>query len=209
MQTPEEIKAYKRQWYLTNKERTREHDLARQKAYKRANKEQIKAKSKEYHDKTKDKTKAYYEANKEQIKARIRNYRKNNLSLLKQREKAAQIKKRQDPFYKLKDSIRNRIRASMKSKGYAKKSKTFEILGCSYDEFKAHIESQFKSWMTWDNHGNPKDKVLEPNKTWDLDHIVPISSAVTEEDVIRLSHYTNFQPLCSYENRIVKRNLMI
>jgi hypothetical protein len=97
----------------------------------------------------------------------------------------------------------------MKSKGYSKKSKTFEILGCSHEEFKVHIESQFLSWMTWEDYGNPKDGILEPNKTWGLDHIVPISSALTEEDVIKLSHYSNFRPHCSYDNRFIKGNIMI
>ena len=202
MQTPEEIKAYKRQWYLANRERTREHNLARQKAYKDANREEIKAKSKEYYAKSKHISKAYYEANKERLKEYRKEFRSKNWAKIRQREKEAQIKKRQDPFYKLKDSIRNRIRASMKSKGYSKKSKTFETLGCSYEEFKTHIETQFLSWMTWDNHGNPKDGILEPNKTWDLDHIVPISSALTEEDIITLSHYSNFRPHCSYDNRL-------
>jgi len=50
------------------------------------------------------------------------------------------------------------------------------------------------------------DFVTEINKSWDIDHKTPISSAKTKEDVIRLSHYTNFQPLCSYRNRFVKRN---
>lgn len=203
MQTPEEIKAYKRQWYLANRERTREHDLARQKAYKEANREEIKAKSKEYHAKTKDKAKAYYEANKEKIKERIKKYRKDNLELVKKREKEAQIKKRQDPFYKLKDSIRNRIRASMKSKGYSKKSKSFEILGCSYEEFKKYIESKFEPWMNWDNYGLYNGEL---NYGWDIDHIIPISSVEKEEDIIRLNHYTNLQPLCSYFNRYIKKN---
>ena len=60
--------------------------------------------------------------------------------------------------------------------------------------------------MCWTNRGNPKDGTLELNKTWDLDHIIPISLAETEEDIIRLNHYTNFQPLCSYTNRFIKRN---
>ncbi len=209
MQTPEEIKAYKCQWYLANKERTREHDLARQKAYKDANREQIKAKSKEYYARTKDKTKAYQIENKERLKVYRKDFRAKNWDKVRQREREAQIRKRQDPFYKLKDSIRNRIRASMKSKGYSKTSKSFIILGCSFTEFRQHIESQFKDWMNWNNHGNPKDGILEPNKTWDLDHIVPISSAITEEDVIRLNHYTNFRPLCSYVNRFIKRDIMI
>lgn len=206
MRTPEEIKAYKRQWYLDNKERTKERSKELKKVYKEANRDKIKQQSKEYHERTKDKAKAYYEANKEHIKARQKKFRQENWELIRQREKEAQIKKRQDPFYKLKDSIRNRVRASMKSKGLSKNNKTLEILGCTFEEFKLHMENQFQDWMTWDNHGNPKDGVFEPNKTWDIDHIIPITTAKTEDDVYRLNHYTNLQPLCSYVNRFIKRD---
>lgn len=44
------------------------------------------------------------------------------------------------------------------------------------------------------------------NERWDLDHIVPKSTAKTIEDVIKLNHYTNFQPLCSHINRDIKKN---
>ena len=183
MRTPEEIKAYKRQWYLDNKERTKERSKELKKVYKEVNRDKIKQQSKEYHERTKDKAKAYYEANKEHIKARQKKFRQENWELIRQREKEAQIKKRQDPFYKLKDSIRNRVRASMKSKGFSKNNKTLEILGCTFEEFKLHMEKQFEDWMTWDNHGNPKDGVLDPNKTWDIDHIIPITTAKTEDDI--------------------------
>ena len=63
--------------------------------------------------------------------------------------------------------------------------------------------------MNWDNYGDPKDGILELNKTWDIDHIEPLSSAKTEEDIIRLNHYTNLQPLCSYYNRHIKKNFLI
>lgn len=86
-----------------------------------------------------------------------------------------------------------------------KNSKSITILGCSNEFFKQHIEKLFESWMNWGNYGNPKDGVVELNKTWDIDHIIPISTAKTEEDVIRLNHYTNLQPLCSYKNRFVKK----
>ena len=82
------------------------------------------------------------------------------------------------------------------------------ILGCLFEEFKQYIENQFADWMTWDNHGNPDDGILELNKTWDLDHIIPISEAKDESDIIRLNHYANFQPLCSYTNRFVKRDIL-
>lgn len=53
-----------------------------------------------------------------------------------------------------------------------------------------------------------KECVSEFNKkySWDIDHIVPLSTATTEEDLIRLNHYTNLQPLCSKVNRDIKRD---
>jgi hypothetical protein len=62
-------------------------------------------------------------------------------------------------------------------------------LGCSYDEFKVHIEKQFLEGMTWANHGK-----------WHLDHIIPVSYGLNESEVIALNHYTNFQPLWATDN---------
>ena len=39
--------------------------------------------------------------------------------------------------------------------------------------------------MCWNNYAT----------YWQLDHIIPISWAKTEEDVYKLNHYSNFQPL--------------
>jgi len=111
-----------------------------------------------------------------------------------------------DVLYRLKHNIGCGIRQSFKRNGFTKNSKSFIILGCTYEEFKLHIESKFKDWMSWDNYGKVKTKLLIPNIRWDIDHIIPISTAKTEEDVIRLNHYTNLQPLCSYVNQLVKKN---
>jgi hypothetical protein len=43
--------------------------------------------------------------------------------------------------------------------------------------------------MTWDNHGE-----------WHIDHIIPISSGKTEDEVLKLCHYTNLQPLWKEDN---------
>lgn len=64
------------------------------------------------------------------------------------------------------------------------------ILGCQADEFCAYIDSLLKDGMTQENYGE-----------WQLDHIIPISSARTIEDVNRLCHYTNYQPLWRSDNR--------
>jgi hypothetical protein len=90
--------------------------------------------------------------------------------------------------------------------GYKKNTRTYKILGCTYDEFKLHIESKFEEWMNWDNYGRYNG---EENYGWHLDHIIPLSSVTTEEDIIRLNHYSNIQPLCSYINRYVKRDKIV
>ncbi len=108
-----------------------------------------------------------------------------------------------DGFYKFTIKIRNLIKRSIKNKDYKKTSRTHEILGCSYEEFKTHIENQFLSWMNWDNYGLYNGEL---NFGWDLDHIIPVSSALNEENTVTLNHYTNFQPLCSHINRNIKRD---
>jgi hypothetical protein len=92
---------------------------------------------------------------------------------------------------------------SIKLNGYTKKSKTYQILGCTFEEFKQHLENKFEPWMNWDNYGKYNG---EFNFGWDIDHVIPQSSAKTEDELLQLNHYTNLKPLCSYINRHIKRN---
>ena len=108
-----------------------------------------------------------------------------------------------DPLYNVSRTVRNLIKCSIYHKGFTKNSRTFEILGCTYEEFKEHIESRWEDWMNWDNYGLYNGK---ENCGWEYDHIIPVSSAKCEEDIYKLNHYSNIQPLCSYVNRCVKRN---
>ena len=103
----------------------------------------------------------------------------------------------EDIMYKCKFDIRNIIKISLKKGNYTKTSKTYQILGCSFDDFKIYIENQFEEWMTWKNHGTYTGNY---NETWQYDHIIPLSVGKTEEEVIKLNHHTNFRPLCSKLN---------
>jgi|LakMenEpi03Aug12_release.lakeMendotaPanAssembly.Ray.scaffolds.fasta_scaffold146267_5 hypothetical protein len=75
------------------------------------------------------------------------------------------------------------------------------FFGIENYSFKLYLESKFEPWMSWDNYGKYNGKLCYG---WDIDHIVPLSSANTEEEIIKLSHYTNLQPLCSKINRYYK-----
>lgn len=131
-------------------------------------------------------------------------YRENNIENNKEYYKEYQKqRKKNDQIFRLTCNIRSRINISLKKNGYKKNTKTHKILGCSFEDFKQHIESQFEDWMNWDNKGLYNG---EFNYGWDIDHIIPLSSATTEEELIKLNHYTNLQPLCSKVNRDIKKD---
>jgi hypothetical protein len=94
-----------------------------------------------------------------------------------------------DNLFYASSRIRNLVLKSIQRMGYTKRSKTKEILGIDFNGFKNHIESKFSDGMNWDNR-----------HLWHIDHIIPISSAKSEEEVIKLNHYTNLQPLWAEDN---------
>ena len=73
--------------------------------------------------------------------------------------------------------------------GEIKQSPTMEQLGYTPQELAAHLERQFVKGMGWHN----RDK-------WHIDHIVPISTAKTIDDVIALNQLSNLRPLWAHEN---------
>jgi len=186
-----------------------------QKEYYEKNKEKIRDKQREYYEKNKEEIrqrqkktyKIYYEKNKEKISSVKKIYRsKEEFKERKRKTEKIYHDKRMnsDPLYFLTKKIRIIINRTIKNKNYTKKSRTYQILGCSFEEFKSHIENQFEPWMNWGNYGKYKKDTF--NFGWDIDHIVPTSTALTEESIIKLNHYTNLQPLCSKVNRDIKKD---
>lgn len=113
------------------------------------------------------------------------------------------LDRKNDENFIIKEKIRSLIKDAFRRQGYDKTSRTQEILGCSYEEFKIYLESKFEPWMNWENKGLYNGSF---NYGWDIDHIIPISSATNEEELIKLNHYTNLQPLCSKVNRDIKKD---
>ena len=219
-----------KRWRENNKEKA----LERQKEWYIRNKEQMNEKSKEWYDSNKDKVlekqKEWYENNKEYKLEKTRKYQEENREYYKEKnnewyyenreevlerqkeynkENREKTNKRQservknDKIFKIKRILSSSIKKSLNSNGYSKNSRTSKILGCSFEEFKIYLESKFESWMNWDNQGLYNGEL---NYGWDIDHIIPSSSAKTEEEVIKLNHYSNLQPLCGYTNRHIKRD---
>lgn len=177
-----------KEYRTNNKEKQRLYQLEYQKKYYLDKKDIKQTYVNNNKEKIKEYQKLYRETNKENIKLTKNNYRNNRRKI--------------DPLYKLTNNIRTSIYISLSRNGFTKKSKTFQILGCTFEEFKSYLETKWESWMNWDNYGLYNGK---SNYGWDVDHIKPLNIAKTEEDIIKLNHFTNLQPLCSYINRDVKK----
>lgn len=205
------LTAYNRAWNAKQKEKDSDEARARlakrRKAYRESNANKIYIQQKAYREKNKEalakKKKEFYEKNKEKILSQQKQKYIETAEQKRQRQKEyaertgahkRQYERRKkriedDPIYAMRNRVRLLILYKIKCGGYTKKSKTQEILGCDWSFFKTHIERQFLKGMTWENRS-----------MWHIDHIVPISTAKTEEDVIRLNHYTNLRPLWAADN---------
>jgi hypothetical protein len=192
-----------KQYNLENKERIRNYKISYKEEGKRSKSD------KKYYLKNKEfinnKNNKYYLENTDKVKKIQKDYRDNNKEILSikslEYSKKYYSKKKSDPLFKLKGNCRSMIGNALRFNGYVKNSKTEEILGCTFEDFKLYLESKFEDWMTWENHGRFNSEL---NYGWDIDHIIPLDSAETVEDIIRLNHFTNLQPLCSYTNRHLK-----
>lgn len=98
-------------------------------------------------------------------------------------------------LFRLKKIIRCRVYGAIKQSTNARPrmpKRTTEMLGCSIQEMKNHLQKQFKRGMTWENHGTH----------WHVDHIVPLSQFDFTNPIqaALATHYTNLQPMWAKEN---------
>lgn len=163
---------------------------------------------KRYNQNNKDKLKAYYDEwlceNKESRKLVTKKYRQLNAKKYREYYKIYRLKpsfkesrrnyesyvRKNSVKFRIKQSLRNRIRTFLIN-GQTKSKSTEKILGCSYQELIHYLEQKFQDGMNWNNYGL---------YGWHIDHIIPLSSAKNENDLEKLCHYTNLQPLWAKDN---------
>jgi hypothetical protein len=100
-------------------------------------------------------------------------------------------KEKNDPLAGFKQTVRSRMRMALKRMGFNKDSKTYEMVGLPWEEFKIYLENQFTDGMTWENRGE-----------WHDEHIIPLSLALNIDEIKELTHYTNHKPLWGKDNLI-------
>ena len=189
----EKIKITKQKYYEIYKKSHKEHIKKYGKKYYSENRELILKKVRENEAK-KQYRKQYYKKNKKDILLKRKKYcEENHEMIMKKRKEYEHKKNKTDPIYKFKRTIRSSIQKSFIRKHKGKSEKTEGILGCNLDFFVDYLIN------TYENNYNEKwnwDKLSDVA----IDHIIPLAVAKTEEEVIKLCHYTNLQLLTKKDN---------
>lgn len=130
--------------------------------------------------KNKDVDKRYYQKNREERIAKAKAYENANREKVRENHRLYMKRKRQDPKFRLQQSIKSLINFHLKIKS----KKTNEYLGCSYEEYVVYLEKQFDQNMNWENYGT----------YWEIDHTIPLSKNGS-------FYYLNTTPMTISENR--------
>lgn len=135
--------------------------------------------------------KKYYQLHKIEILEQKKIYRKKHKTELSQKATIYKRKWRKNPINKLLNNLRSRIWDALKGK--TKSRHTTELIGCSIDYLKIHLEKQFTKGMNWSNYGM---------NGWVVDHIIPCVSfnLSKKSEQLKCFNYNNLQPLWVEDN---------
>lgn len=165
------------------------------KKWREENPEKFKSQRKEHYwknvDKMREEKRRYVEKSKPKKIAYDIEYRKANKDRISAYKKDWESKMKDDPIFKIKRNLRRRVHHALM--GRNKSDNTFKLIGCSAEEFKAHIESLWLEGMSWDNYGP---------SGWHIDHIkechrFDLSDPKQQQECF---HYSNQRPLWAKDN---------
>lgn len=151
----------------------------------------------------------YAEKNREQIKVKSRirwaenrekyrrnkreHYAKNRDEILKKQTVYVLDRLQRDPLFAMTNRLRCRVRMALKNSGVRKSARTMDLIGCTAEECRDHLEKQFLPGMTWQNN---------THQGWNIDHIIPCAAFdLKDPDHQRMCfHYTNLRPMWASDN---------
>lgn len=152
----------------------------------------------------------YYQNHKEQDKIYKKlYYLKNKIRITKYNRIYIKNKRSSNINFRIKEIISAAIRLGLKTNnGYKNKQSCLKHLPYTIKELKERLESLFKPWMTWKNHGVYNSKTWNDNNpatwTWNIDHITPHSNFkyISMEDQAFRDCWalSNLRPLSSKQN---------
>lgn len=198
-----------RQWELDHPERVK----ARRNAYRREHIDEFRERDRKYAEAHKDQIQARYKAwakaNAERLAEYSRQYRAEHADEIKAKRQAYdkanrpritayhKFKRYHDPIFSVSVRVRSLIKKSLENRGYSKDTKTYKILGCDFATLWAHLKKTWKENYGTEYNGEP----------YHIDHIIPLATAKTKQEVLELCYYENLQMLTPHDNLTKNKSL--
>lgn len=131
----------------------------------------------------------YYSENKDVILARAKV--RGRTPKAREKDRIRSRRRRECLEVRILGALRNRLCDAIRGK--SRSQTTQDLLGCTVEQLKTHLEGLFQSGMTWDNW---------THSGWHIDHIIPCAAfdLSDHEQQKRCFHYTNLQPLWAADN---------
>jgi hypothetical protein len=160
--------------------KNREFLAEKSKIYRKNNKEAISESRKKFSQKNAERIanikKTFYEQNKEKMIRQQIEYQKNRIKT--------------DSKYSIYKMVSSRISKAIRRRGWPKCGPTQAAIGCDFNTLETHlILSAIRNYGEWFSY-----------QKYHIDHIVPLVTAQTIEDLYRLNHFTNLQYLYPEDN---------
>lgn len=185
---------------------------ATQAAYRERNRERIREYDRAHRDPSK--SRQYYQANAEERRAASRRYyaahieecrAKNRIRMAdpvakRERNESLREKRRTDPLFRLQQALRLRMRKAIQRYRVSKAGHSWDLVGCSVEQLRDHLESLWLPGMSWENHGT---------RGWHIDHILPCASfeLANPTEQRKCFHWSNMQPLWATDNLSKKHRI--
>jgi hypothetical protein len=135
-----------------------------------------------------ERSKQWYRDNKDRAKELQQRWREQNPGRSNE-----YIKRRyaEEPSFAMAYRVRARVYQAIQKGGASKTGSTEELVGCSFDYLRQHIERQFKGRMSWDNPSS-----------FHIDHIVPLASFdLTDPAQLKVAcNWQNLRPIPPKKN---------
>lgn len=210
----DKVKVYTKTYSVNYYKENIDKILENKKEYYEENKEEILQERKDFYQKIRDKkllyNKSYYQENKETIIIQNKNYALNNIeNVRKYRNTYFKNLRKASINFRIRTSISANINIFLKSNNSSKaKKSTLKYLTYTIDELKAHLESLFESWMTWDNYGKYETDIWDDNDQstwkWQIDHIIPHSTfkytSMEDDEFKQCWSFDNLRPYSAKQN---------
>jgi hypothetical protein len=179
------MKKYNKLYHQKNRAKLLDKMIIYRKNHLKERNEYDRRYKKEHKEHAKQIRKIYLQKNKK----RLQEYMKNYYRLHKKERFEYKRKWLKNPINRLITRYRSRIYHALKGHSKGKSSK--ELLGCSIEFLKSHLEKKFKKGMSWSNYG-----------LWHVDHIKQCHTfdLRKKNEQLKCFNYKNLRPLWAEDN---------